>query len=348
MNIVGLGAVSALGVGREHFYGLATQKAESPIPFCNSGFLSDTVFYQGVLSDDEARSAHFLAKTAIQEALSSTLSKFRNVALVVATGAGDTASFESGNTAPGHSYDLAEELARHFGFSGRFVSVSNACASAGYAIPVAKRLLDTGSDAVVLCGVEAKSSTSQAAFKAMMALDPVSCRPFHVERAGTVLGAGAAALLLTAKNDVPGYAWLLANAINCDGYHATAPQPEGLLVSRCLDQLLTESGLSTDQIDYFVPHATGTQLNDAIEMGLLSRVFPETFNDSCILLLKKWIGHTGGASAAFSYLCAALQLHNRNPVSLSTTSRYALVSSTAFGGHNCFTLLANSKVGVVK
>ncbi|MCG7536697.1 beta-ketoacyl synthase N-terminal-like domain-containing protein [Pseudoalteromonas sp. OOF1S-7] len=343
MHIVGLGAVSALGHGIDTLRELYNLAPMLPGKFAQEGALSDTVFYQGLLTEEQARSAWYLANEAITEALGKTKAEFNNIALIIATGAGDTKALEITKCAQYERYNLAQKLATEHGLKGLYLTVSNACSSSGYALPIAQKLLAQGHDAVVVCGVEAKSDSSQMAFKAMMALDDHSCRPFQASRNGTVLGAGAAALVLTHHTHVKHYAYIQKTTLNCDGYHVTAPNPEGKTLAKCLDHLMTEYTVSPCDVGLFLPHATGTQLNDGIEHALLKRVFPDTFTPDKTVCLKQWIGHTGGASAAFSYLSAALHLSGRFQVAKTNLARCALVNSTAFGGHNCMSFMTVNK-----
>lgn len=343
MHIIGLGAVSALGHGIGVFNKIYNVTPAIPGKYANKGELADTVFYQGKLSDEQARSAWYLANEAITEALAPVQARFSNIAIIIATGAGDTQVLESTNSSCSERYNLAQRLAYKHGLTGIYLSVSNACSSSGYALPVAEALLEQGHDAVIVCGVEAKSDSSQMAFKAMMALDEHSCRPFQESRNGTVLGAGAAALVLTKKSHTASYASIEKTVLNCDAHHVTAPNPKGELLSSCLDKLLTSTSVSPSEIGLFVPHATGTQLNDGIEYELLTRVFPDTFESTSTLCLKQWIGHTGGASAAFSYVCAALHLSRQYQMVATQSAEYALINCTAFGGHNCMSLIRASK-----
>ncbi|MEL6677950.1 MAG: beta-ketoacyl synthase N-terminal-like domain-containing protein [Pseudomonadota bacterium] len=296
--------------------------------------LQDTPFVQGDLEETAARDAFRMAFEASRAALADAGvdPAFEEVSLVVSTGAGDTAALEAGldNCRP---YDLARRLAEELGLSGRFMTVTTACASASYGASAALDLMADGASTVLLCGVEAKSDTSQYTFKSLMALDPDGCRPFAEARKGTVLGAGAAALVLReAPSD---YGRISAVTLTCDGYHDTAPDPDGHALRRAMCEALQQSGCTPTEIDLFVPHATGTQLNDEIERGLLDEVFGEAALPDRMILLKGDIGHTCGASSAFSMVAAARRLQ-------SGAAHAAFIGANAFGGNNACLVMHKS------
>jgi 3-oxoacyl-[acyl-carrier-protein] synthase II len=342
MKIVGLGAISSLGrdlTSLSDLHGHIPPMPDRPFKIPH---LEETPFYQGKLEDNLAVSSYKLAIMACQDALCDSGISSRKIAFLLATGAGDTEFMEKGDCDHNTPYELAERVVSKLSIEGVYVTVSNACSSASYALALAYDLLNEGHDAVLLCGVEGKSATTQATFKSLFVLDNNSCRPFEEDRNGTVLGCGAAAILLSnTKYDISQkcYARVSSVSTTCDAYHATSPEPSGEQMKRCIDEVLTRSDVKPQQVTLFVPHATGTQLNDAIEEQLLKKIFPDTFNKNTALLVKKYLGHTGGGSAAFSLLVAAMSLWYSNKNNHRLKHDYALINSTAFGGNNSCILL---------
>lgn len=334
IHITGIGCVSSLGEGVDTFIRMVEKSPLSPEKAFSQAAIEDTVFYQGRLSEKTAVSAFELSLVSCQMALRDSNMTSGSIGLVVATGAGDTKNIENGSPAHDTAYRLAEQVGRALGITGMFCQVSNACSSAGYALTTAESLLENGHDAVLLCGVEAKSITSQATFKSLLVLDPVSCRPFEDDRKGTVLGAGAAALVLTKDVHGPGYAEILGLALNSDACHITSPEPTGRYLEQCITEALHQAGLLPGDIDLFVPHATGTRLNDEIEQMILKKMFKRNFTPESTGLLKKHLGHTGGGSAAFSYVYAASRLGRKRYHGDGGRRRFSLVNCTGFGGGN--------------
>ncbi len=344
MQIAGIGCISSQGEGVDSLVGLAKKNSPLPERAFRQATLKDTVFYQGNLPEKTAACAFRLSLASCRMAVRDSGVTSGNIALVIATGAGDTVNIEKGSSTGTTAYQLAEQVGRALEITGMFCQVSNACSSAGYALAMADSLLD-GHDAVVLCGVEAKSIASQMAFKSMLVLDPVSCRPFAEDRAGTVLGAGAAALVLTKNADRPSYAEILGMALTSDAYHPTSPEPTGRYFEQCVLGALDQAALQPDDIDLFLPHATGTRLNDEIEQNILKNIFNGNFNPESTVLLKKYLGHTGGASAAFAYVYAALHLGQKRYPLDGTPHRFTLINCTGFGGSNCSVVLGTVDPG---
>ena len=342
MRIIGLGAVSSLGHDVSSLADLQRLEAPEPDRPFQLTQLNETPFYQGGIEDNLAVSSFELALRACRDALHDSGLRSKNIALLLATGAGDTEALERGDCDHNTPYELAERIASELSLEGVYATVSNACSSASYALALADDLFDEGHDAVLLCGVEGKSVTTQATFKSLLVLDQTSCRPFEEDRNGTVLGCGAAALILSnTKSDESAecYARVCSVSTSCDAYHATSPEPSGAQMQRCIDEVLCRAGIKSQQVTLFVPHATGTILNDEIEQQLLKETFPDTFSKESTLLVKKYLGHTGGGSAAFSLLVAALTLRCSEFDSDCSKHDYALINSTAFGGNNSCTLL---------
>lgn len=334
--VLGIGIICAIG---EDVAALGTARAEvARVGAFDNPLLNDTPFVQGQLDEAAARDALGLAARAGANALNDAgLDPDRDeIALVLATGAGDTRALESGD-ATARPYDLAQRLADRLGCRGVTLTVATACSSSSYGVSLAEDLLAQGHGHVLLCGVEAKSDSSQYTFKSLMALDPDGCFPFAEKRRGTVLGPGAAALVLGngAEAGQRAYGRIAAASLTCDGYHDTAPEPEGLAVRRGIRAALGKAGCGHADIDLFVPHATGTRLNDEIEQRLLSEEFGGRARDGQVLLLKGHIGHTGGASSAFSMAAAALALSEGR-------ANAALIGASAFGGNNAAVVMTRT------
>jgi 3-oxoacyl-[acyl-carrier-protein] synthase II len=107
--------------------------------------------------------------------------------------------------------------------------------------------------------------------------DPTTAsRPFDAERDGFVMGEGAGALILETETHAKArgakiYAELLGYANNTDGYHVTAPQPEGNGAAACMRLALKKAGL--DHVDYINAHGTSTLAGDKAETLAIKSVF---------------------------------------------------------------------------
>lgn len=255
------------------------------------------------------------------------------------------------------------------GSTGANHSVGNACAASGYAVALAADLIRSGeADVVLTGGAEGPTRVGMGAFNRLGALDPVRCRPFDRDRAGTVFGAGAALLVLesaerAARRGAAPYAELRSAAFSCDAYHATAPEPSGAQAVRSIRQALDDAGLTAEDIGAVIPHGTGTTLNDVVESVVLRQVFGDRCARLPLFSLKGMIGHTAGVAGAFGVLTAALLLrHHRIPPNAPLddqdpecavwlpqrecelpSDRAVLVNAYAFGGNNVSAVLSTAR-----
>jgi len=199
------------------------------------------------------------------------------------------------------------------GIKGPTNSPAAACATGVVALGDSLRWLQRGDVDVVLAGGtdSAISPLALASFGRLGALsgrndDPEhACRPFDVDRDGTVLGEGAAVMVLETeaharKRGAPILAELAGFGFTEDAFHITAPEPDGSGAARAMALALADAGIGPDEVDYIVPHATGTPLNDTSETLAIQRVFGERAARIPLSSNKGGMGHTLGAAGAIS------------------------------------------------
>jgi len=267
------------------------------------------------------------------------------------------------------TYCVAANLAQYYKLTGPNISVSTACSSGGYSLSLAVELLQDGLAEVMLVGgVDQVARASMASFNRLDALDSEPCRPFDVERRGTVIGEGASVMVIESESHARQrgctryYAEIKGCGWSCDGYHTTVPEHSGRHPELAVLRALAEANVSVDDIDCIIPHGTGTLLNDRMESEMLFRVFDDSIAQILAYSLKSQIGHTAGASAAFSCLTAAmilksgivppttnlttvdsdcrLKFHCDMPVQANI--RNILLSAYAFGGNNISVILGQA------
>jgi 3-oxoacyl-[acyl-carrier-protein] synthase II len=195
-------------------------------------------------------------------------------------------------------------------------------------------------------------------FDRLGAADPVRCRPFDRNRAGTMFGEGSAMIVLEAagharRRGARPYAELAGAAWSCDAHHLTAPDPSGGQIIRAMTEALADAKLDLADVACVIPHGTGTPLNDAVESQALNTMFGDRIRELPLFSLKAMIGHTSGVAGAFACLTAALMLRHREspanfpidqdpecdvwlpqgrPVPLDAPA--VLINTYAFGGNN--------------
>ncbi len=185
----------------------------------------------------------------------------------------------------------ANFIRERFGLKSVAIGVSSACTSGNKALIEASRLISCGfCDAVVFGGADALDELTLQGFSALEILSEQPLKPFSEARAGTNLGEGACAFVLSREriSDVA----ILAHAANSDAYHITKPDPSARMQITAIKTALKSA--SFQSVDYVNLHGTGTAANDAMEALAMSAALPLAPASS-----SKWaIGHTLGAAGA--------------------------------------------------
>jgi len=260
-------------------------------------------------------------------------------------------------------------VAIQFGLRGPNFCVSSACASGNHAIGEAFANIIAGrSDVMITGGAEAAlTPVGLASFCAARSLSlrnddpPAASRPFDRDRDGFVLSEGAGILILeelehAKKRGAKIYAELLGYGATDDGYHITAPLPDGDGAAETMKVALADAGLPPEKIDYINAHGTGTELNDVAESAAIRRVFGDHATKVPVSSTKSCIGHLLGASGAVELIVCVkainesavpptINLENPDPACGSdmdfvplearqTKVTAALSNSFGFGGHN--------------
>lgn len=253
----------------------------------------------------------------------------------------------------------ARYLATELGVTGPAHVISTACSSSAKALASGARLLRAGlADAVIAGGADSLCEFTVAGFSALGSVSEQRCNPFSRHRNGINIGEGAALFLMTRE---PGPVRLAGWGESADAHHMSAPEPEGLGPERAIREALQRAGLRPSDIGYVNLHGTATPQNDAMEAGVVSRVFG---SDTPCSSTKPLTGHTLGAAGAIeAALCWIALTHDSGhalpphwwdgasddtlaPVDLVAPGRrsdaplrYALSQSFAFGGSNAALVL---------
>jgi 3-oxoacyl-[acyl-carrier-protein] synthase II len=260
-------------------------------------------------------------------------------------------------------------IAIQYGLQGPNICVVSACASGSHAIGEAFcNILAGRSDIVITGGTEAAlTSIGLASFCAARSLstrndDPAAAsRPFDRDRDGFVLSEGAGILILeeyehAKKRGANIYAELLGYGATDDGYHITAPLPDGAGAAKTMELALTDAGVEKEKVDYINAHGTGTELNDISESTAIKTVFGDHAYKLLVSSTKSCTGHLLGASGAVELIICVKAIndsavpptinlenpdercdHKMNYVPLEarqTNVSIALNNSFGFGGHN--------------
>jgi len=255
------------------------------------------------------------------------------------------------------------------GFMGINYTTVSACATSNTAIMDAFNYIRLGKAKIIVTGGSEAPITpaSIGGFSSMKAMsgrnnDPQhASRPFDIDRDGFVMGEGAGALVLEDYDHAVArgahiYAEVTGASMTADAYHMTATHPEGLGAARAMQQALTESSLSIEDVDYLNMHATSTPVGDLSEINALLAVTKGKETNTIIGSTKSMTGHLLGAAGAIEAIAAIKSIENQIiPPTINTTTldpaipdtlkfvlkdaidhkvKVAMSNTFGFGGHN--------------
>ncbi|WP_030792936.1 beta-ketoacyl-[acyl-carrier-protein] synthase family protein [Streptomyces sp. NRRL S-920] len=259
---------------------------------------------------------------------------------------------------------VSATIALHLGVRGPVLNVATACASGATALGTARDLLAADKcDIALVCGADAAVTPAVVTgFAQLGALSDQGSRPFDAARDGFVIAEGAGALILerpehAAARSAPHLARLIGYGATTDAHHLVAPHPEGREAERALRTALEEAGIGPGEVGHVNAHGTSTPRGDAVEAGILARVFP---HGPPVTSAKGTLGHTLGAAGAIEAALTVLALREDIVPSVAGLSEpdpafaidlvtgssrrqattVAVSNSFGFGGHNAVVVLA--------
>lgn len=262
----------------------------------------------------------------------------------------------------------AAAVSLDLGARGSAQTPVSACASGTEAMAQGLELIRSGkADVVMVGGAEAAiHPMPMASFAAMKALSKRNdeperaSRPYDTDRDGFVMGEGAGALVLESEEHALArgariYAELAGAAVTSDGYHITAPDPEGLGATRALKGAMEDGGVVPTDVVHVNAHATSTPVGDRPEYTALKAALGDHLDNVWVSATKSQMGHLLGASGAVESVLTALAIYHRKaPVTINLENQdpdiplkvvtgptelpegeiVALNNSFGFGGHN--------------
>jgi len=199
---------------------------------------------------------------------------------------------------------LAETLAVAYRLRGPALSVNTACAAGANALGYAADLIRLGkADAVLTGGSDALSPIVYAGFTSLESLSPLPAAPYSRDRHGLSLGEGSGMLVLVSEEaalraGAKPLAVLAGYGLSADGYHPTAPRPEGDGAARAITAALYAACVDPAAVDYINGHGTGTPKNDPAETRAIHLALGEHARHVMVSSTKSMIGHLLGAAGA--------------------------------------------------
>lgn len=255
------------------------------------------------------------------------------------------------------------------GTKGINTSIVTACASGNNSIGEAYRNIKHGYSDVILAG-GAEGTINEIGISGFAALTALSTStdpdrasiPFDKERTGFVMGEGAAVLMLESldhalERGATIYAEVVGYGSTGDGYHMTAPTPDGSGAGRAMQDAMAEAGITPADVGYINAHGTGTGANDSAETMAIKYAFGDEPKNVAISSTKSMTGHLLGAAGAIEAVACvkalqdgflpptiglqvpdeACDLDYIPNVGREADVKYTLNNSLGFGGHNAVT-----------
>jgi 3-oxoacyl-[acyl-carrier-protein] synthase II len=223
---------------------------------------------------------------------------------------------------PGIIINMASGLVSiKYGAKGPNFATVSACATSAHSIGMSYRTIQYGDADVMICGGAEAAITplAIAGFSAMRALstrndDPATAsRPYDLNRDGFVMGEGAGVLILeelehAKKRGAKVICELTGFGQSGDAYHISAPSDDGDGPMRVMKNVLKDSGLKPEEIDYVNAHGTSTPQGDKVETLAVKRTFGD--KPPAVSSSKSEIGHLLGAAGAVESIVSIYALLN--------------------------------------
>lgn len=260
----------------------------------------------------------------------------------------------------------AGNVAIAYGFKGKCLDITTACASGTHCIGEAFRAIQHGELDVCAAGGSESTVTpiGVAGFTNLTALstepDPARASiPFDRERGGFVIGEGAGVLLLEELSHAKArgakiLAEITGYGATCDAFHITSPAEDGSGAAKAMELAMGEAGVKPEDVDYLNAHGTSTHHNDLFETRAIRLAFGAAAEGLSINSTKSMIGHLLGAAGGVEAIVCVKTIQegfvhqtigSKEPdpecdldytfgAPKEKTVRTALSNSLGFGGHN--------------
>lgn len=263
--------------------------------------------------------------------------------------------------------EAAGQVAIFSGLKGPNFCVATACASGSHAIGDAFRIIERGdADVMIAGGTEScVVPTGVGGFCALKGLSTrndqpgKASRPFDKERDGFVIAEGCGLVVMESlehaqKRNANIYVEIVGYGMSGDGYHMTAPDPDGDGAMRAMKLALKDAAANAEDVDYINAHGTSTKLNDKLETLAIKRALGDYAKKVMVSSTKSMTGHLLGAAGGVEFVICCLAIKdNVVPPTINyeypdpecdldyvpNSARKAKVdfcmsNSLGFGGHN--------------
>ena len=184
------------------------------------------------------------------------------------------------------------------------ITVTTACSAGSDAVLLGLGLLQEGAAEICVCGgVDVLTVGKRLGHSRLGTMAPDDLRAFDAGHNGTLLGEGAAFLVLEtaararARGARPRGVVAGAGSSN-DAASAVAPDPSGKNVVLAIRRALQDARVTPADVTVINAHGSGTPVNDAAEARAYAQVFADVPRPPVVFATKGAFGHTLGATGA--------------------------------------------------
>ncbi|MBE0535040.1 MAG: beta-ketoacyl-[acyl-carrier-protein] synthase family protein [Phycisphaerae bacterium] len=215
-------------------------------------------------------------------------------------------------------------LGDRYGFSAGRYTNGSACAAGAQAIGEAWQMLREGYADAALAGATDSmlNPLGLGGFSLLRVLSDENetphraCRPFDASRKGTVLGEGAAFVMLEVlerawERGVRVYAEVIGYGSSLDAFSVSDPDDAGRGAVASMRQAIRSARLRHEDVDCVNAHGTGTVKNDVIETAAIKETLGPYAHHIPVHSVKSMTGHMIAASGAVEAVAAALTIQRR-------------------------------------
>lgn len=197
------------------------------------------------------------------------------------------------------------------------VTVTTACSAGSDAVLTGLALLEAGDADVCVCGAaDVLTLGKRLGHSRLGTMSPGRLLAFDDDRQGTVLGEGAAFLVLEpaararARGARPRGVVAGAGSSN-DAASAVAPDPSGRNVTLAVRRALRHAAAEPEDVAVINAHGSGTPVNDDVEALTYQQVFTDVARPPVVFATKGAFGHTLGATGAIEAVATLRALEAR-------------------------------------
>ncbi|MFJ6573336.1 beta-ketoacyl synthase N-terminal-like domain-containing protein [Streptomyces sp. NPDC091292] len=241
----------------------------------------------------------------------------------------------------------AVDAVRALGMVKDPLSVTTACSSGSDSLLVAMELIRSGAEDICVCGgADILTAAKRLGHSVLETMSPTSLRAFDTRHDGTILGEGAAFVVLESGRSARArharaHGFLVGAGSANDAVSPAAPDASGESVVRAVTRALRAANRGAADVDVINAHGSGTPANDAVEALGYTRLFGAgpAAGRPTVFATKGAFGHTLGATGAIEAITVLLALRDGAvpPVHGLTRVRPDFALPVPVGGPAAFT-----------